>query len=179
MKKKPDQIFDELLVLKYRTGDKKAMSLLIKRWHDKIKRQITRHTYEQQVAEDIAQEVWEAILKSIYNLREPALFGIWAMRIATRKAIDWIRLQQKEREMQRANELMDDTEGDEEEPILLLQQALKELPEDQRMILLLFYLEKYSVAEVATIIEVPTGTVKSRLFRARQHLKEIIKETVS
>ena len=42
---------------------------------------------------------------------------------------------------------------------------------------MLFYLEKYSIAEIAAIIEVPVGTVKSRLFHARKHLKEIIKDT--
>ncbi len=174
MKKSADQIFDELLVLKYREGDKKAMELLIKRWHQKIKRQLNRHTYEQEVAEDLAQEVWEAILKGIYNLREPALFGIWALRIATRKAVDWIRSNQRERKIEYPQLVESDGGDGEEDVVERLNLAMKKLPDQQRLILMMFYLEKHSVDEISAVLEVPSGTVKSRLFNARKQLKELL-----
>ncbi len=178
MLKSPDQVFDELLVLRYKSGDKEAIEILIKRWHERIKKQITRHTYEGEVAEDIAQEVWEAILKGIYNLREPALFGIWALRISTRKAIDWIRRNQKERRLLNdfSLEVKDDV-SEEDDRMNQLQNALKGLPDTQRIILMLHYLEKFQVVEIASILEIPPGTVKSRLFNARKKLKELIIET--
>ncbi len=172
MKKSPEQIFDELLVLRFRSGDEKAMNLLIKRWHSKIKRQVVRHTYEQEVAEDIAQEVWEAVLKGIYQLREPALFGIWALRIASRKAVDWIRSVQKERSLE--IEAQEETMTEPTDEIELLRRGLKLLPDEQRQILNLHYLEKNSVVEISVILDIPAGTVKSRLHAARKRLKELL-----
>lgn len=173
MNKTPEQIFDELLVIRFRSGDQKAMDLLIKRWHTKIKRQVTRHTYDQEVAEDLAQEVWEAILKGIYNLREPALFGLWALRIASRKAVDWIRDIQKERKLD-LSELETDDDESEYDEIDLVRKGLKKLPDQQRQILNLYYLEKKSISEVAVILDIPSGTVKSRLHHARVQLKELL-----
>jgi RNA polymerase sigma-70 factor (ECF subfamily) len=174
MRKSSDQIFDELLVLRYRAGDRKAIELLIKRWHQKVKRQITRHTYEQEVAEDIAQEVWESVLQSIYKLREPALFGVWTLRIATRKAIDWIRTNQKKRKVIADIKVIEDGVDQKDELLTSLQKGLRELEEQQRHILILFYLEELSIVEISSILEVPTGTVKSRLHHARNHLKQLV-----
>ena len=177
MKKNPDQVFDELLVLRYKSGDKQAMDLLVKRWHKRILMQVIRTTYEPEVAEDIGQEIWEAILKGIYNLKEPALFGIWALRIATRKAVDHIRKNSRERKIQ--EELMiDQVEPTEttNDPARQVMTALKSLPKQQKTILSMFYLEKQTILEIATILEIPPGTVKSRLYHAREYLKKKIKE---
>jgi RNA polymerase sigma factor (sigma-70 family) len=175
MIKTPDQVFDELLVLRYRSGDRQAMNLLIKRWHQRIKKQVTRYTYEPEVAEDLAQEVWEVILKGVNHLREPALFGIWAQRIASRRAVDWIRKNQRERKLY-AEVAMENPfeEFSSDEMISQLRKGLRILPDDQRMILIHFYLERNSVNEIAAILEIPQGTVKSRLFHARQKLKDIL-----
>ena len=175
MIKKPDQVFDELLVLRYRSGDRQAMNLLIRRWHQRIKKQVTRYTYEPEVAEDLAQEVWEVILKGINNLREPALFGIWALRIASRKAVDWIRSNQKERKLHEEVAIENAfEETSNEEMISKLRKGLRKLPDDQRLILIHFYLERNSVAEIAAILDIREGTVKSRLFHARQKLRDIL-----
>ena len=174
MERKPEQVFDELLIHRYRGGDRQAMDLLIRRWHEKLKRHITRHTYEQEVAEDLAQEVWEVVLKGIYNLRQPALFGIWAFRIASRKAVDWIRANQRKRKLEGELKYASEGEESEDDRLIVLQRALKELPESQRMILMLYYLERQQVAEISSILEIPPGTVKSRLFHARKQLKEVI-----
>lgn len=173
MKKNPDQIFDEILVLRYKAGDREAMELLVKRWHKRLIRQVIRTTYEPDIAEDIGQEIWEAILKGIYNLKEPALFGLWALRIATRKAVDHIRRNTRERKIQ--EELMIDqvnTEHSENDQGKLVMSALKQLPHTQKTVLSMFYLEKQSILEISTILEIPPGTVKSRLHHARDYLKK-------
>ncbi|NQZ44946.1 MAG: RNA polymerase sigma factor [Flavobacteriaceae bacterium] len=70
----------------------------------------------------------------------------------------------------------DENRGDsKEQRIARLQRAMQNLPFDQRMVLKLFYLESYSIKEISRITKVSTSTVKTRLFRAREKLKEVLK----
>lgn len=175
-----NQVFEELLVLNARNGDTHAINLLVKRWNGRIRNQVYRHTQNAEVSGDISQEVWIAIFKSINNLQDVRKFGVWALSIASRKAIDWIRRNQVDRNREGiremvATEMAEDSGDDQEMLIRRLRQALKSLPEDQRVILSLYYLEELAVPDIATILSIPAGTVKSRLYYARENLKQIIK----
>ncbi|MEQ8554175.1 MAG: sigma-70 family RNA polymerase sigma factor [Cyclobacteriaceae bacterium] len=176
-----NQVFEELLVLNARNGDSQAIDLLVKRWNGRIRNQIYRHTQNTAVSGDISQEVWIAIYKNISSLKDVRKFGVWALSIASRKAIDWIRRNQVDRKREGiremvATEMAADSDHDDQEMLIKrLRQALKSLPEDQRMILSLYYLESLPVPDIATILAIPSGTVKSRLYYARENLKQIIK----
>ena len=175
-----NQVFEELLVLNARNGDAQAINLLVKRWNGRIRNQVYRHTQNAEVSGDISQEVWIAIFKSINTLQDVRKFGVWALSIASRKAIDWIRRNQVDRKREGiremvATEMAEDYGDDQEMLIRRLRQALKSLPEDQRVILSLYYLEELAVPDIATILSIPAGTVKSRLYYARENLKQIIK----
>ncbi len=175
-----NQVFEELLVLNARNGDAQAINLLVKRWNGRIRNQVYRHTQNAEVSGDISQEVWIAIFKSINTLQDVRKFGVWALSIASRKAIDWIRRNQVDRKREGiremvATEMAEDSGDDQEMLIRSLRQALKSLPEDQRVILSLYYLEELAVPDIATILSIPAGTVKSRLYYARENLKQIIK----
>ncbi|MBV6640627.1 MAG: sigma-70 family RNA polymerase sigma factor [Cyclobacteriaceae bacterium] len=175
-----NQVFEELLVLNARNGDAQAINLLVKRWNGRIRNQVYRHTQNAEVSGDISQEVWIAIFKSINTLQDVRKFGVWALSIASRKAIDWIRRNQVDRKREGiremvATEMAEDSGDDQEMLIRRLRQALKSLPEDQRVILSLYYLEELAVPDIATILSIPAGTVKSRLYYARENLKQIIK----
>ncbi len=175
-----NQVFEELLVLNARNGDAQAINLLVKRWNGRIRNQVYRHTQNAEVSGDISQEVWIAIFKSINTLQDVRKFGVWALSIASRKAIDWIRRNQIDRKREGIREMvateMAEYSGDDQEMLIRrLRQALKSLPEDQRVILSLYYLEELTVPDIATILSIPAGTVKSRLYYARENLKQIIK----
>lgn len=183
MKTNTDNIFDEWLVLQYRAGHDKALTLLAKRWHHKIIRQAHWHTQNMEASKDVAQESWYVIVRGLNNLRDPQRFGVWALSITSKKSIDWIRANQKDRkreEDKREAQEMFNTENDEskQQKIEALRTAMKDLPDEHRMVLSLFYLESYSLKEIAKVLHIPAGTVKSRLFNAREKLKKIIKQGV-
>ena len=114
----------------------------------------------------------------MHTLKEPALFGIWALRIVNYKAIDRIRSNQKIRAAKK-NLTKDQettiTEEKQDEHIDIIA-LLRKLPDNHREILRLHYLENLSVAEIAFIQNIPPGTVKSRLYNARKHLRSNINQ---
>jgi RNA polymerase sigma-70 factor (ECF subfamily) len=154
------KIFDSWLVLESQAGSKKAMSFLVKRWHKKLCRHSCWYTRDIDAAKDVVQDSWGIILRKIYGLKNPDRFGSWAMTIVTRKSLDWIRKNKREKN-NKTQYYEQCTDGI----------KMEELPEVQKMVLHLFYLEEFSIREIGEILQVPIGTVKSRLFKAREQLK--------
>ncbi len=71
---------------------------------------------------------------------------------------------------------MESDSGTPEEILVQLRLAIKELPDDQRTVVLMFYQENLNILSISRILNIPSGTVKSRLFKAREKLKKILKE---
>ena len=112
-------------------------------------------------------------------MRDPALFRFWAYRIVQRRSADYIRLQQKEREATKVLKIEfveAEEDGASPDSVEIMLRAIKELPPMQQEMLRLFYLDKYAIREIAQMINLPEGTVKSRLFHSRQLLKNKLKE---
>lgn len=180
-KEKTNKIFDALLVLQCKSGNKKAMTLLVKRWHAKLCRQAYWYTDDLEASKDIVQDSWSTILLKINTLKDPNSFGSWALTIVTRNAIDWQRKRKKElgslNTYQNDNAAIGELNDKEhkEEEINRLSALIKTLPKNQRAVLNLFYLEEYTVKQISEIMQVSVGTVKSRLFTAREKLKSILK----
>jgi len=167
-----DKVLDELLVLQAQNGDKKSLAILVTRWHKKLVKYAYRYTNEMEVAKDLVQDSWQAIIKSVYNLQDPAKFRVWAFRIVHNKTVSWIRDKQKEiisNEEYKQNKALIEEEKPDFGPI---REALNMLSGDHKTILTLFYFNNYSVQEIAEIMQLSTGTIKSRLFYARQKTKE-------
>ena len=180
MGRSSDQIFDELLIIRCKDRDQEAIGLLWKRWQPKVLKWSFDFLKDQEQAYEIAQESWISIFKSIHKLKDPAFFRFWAYRIVQRRAADMIRKLQQERkvveetvEQSNVSEAAYAAEEDRIEQMLLV---IRKLPALQQEILRLFYLEKYPVKIIAKFLELPEGTVKSRLFYARQELKNKLKE---
>ena len=177
-----NKIYDAWLVLEYRSGNKKALTLLVKRWHKKLCRQAYWYTKDMDLAKDIAQDCWSVIINKMDNLKDANSFGSWALSIVTRKSIDHIR--KHKREFKNLEQYYDATNngtnedhGDNSENILtVLKKSIQRLPTDQQTVLQLFYLEEFSIKQISEVMLVPIGTVKSRLFTAREKLKTIIKQ---
>lgn len=178
MKQRVRQVFDEWLVLSYKSGNSKAMGLLVRRWNPKLIRHIYYRTNNLEVSKDIAQDCWVAILRGINRLREPSEFGVWALRIANNKAVDWVRTQQKNHELIDENNHVEIADPGSFEPnshkIEAIQKAYSQLDNKYRMMLNLHYRQGMSVKQMSKILRILEGTVKSRLFRARNELKKKI-----
>lgn len=176
----PDVIRDSWLVERYQSGHKNALTLLVKRWHIKFCKQAYWYTKDFDIAKDIAQESWNVIINKLDTLKEPDKFGIWGLSIVNRKSIDWIRKTKRTKEKLEYYKIGLDSGFEHEvattnDYTSVVLRALHDLPDKQQIVLKLFYLESYSINEISKLLKVSKGTVKSRLFYAREKLKLIIK----
>ncbi|MCW5516504.1 RNA polymerase sigma factor [Muriicola sp. Z0-33] len=171
------KIFDALLILQYQSGNKKALSILVNRHHPRLCKHAYWYTHDMDAARDIVQDSWSVILKKIGTLRDPNVFGSWSMRIVTRKSLDYLNKNKRERDKLKSitRDTNEDNLDNRASDLERLKVVMKTLPQDHRQVLRLFYTEEYSLKEISDILGIATGTVKSRLFHAREKLKTILK----
>lgn len=124
---------------------------------------------------DVLQEALLSIYNNYKNLKNKEHFTTWATRIVINKCYDFLRANKKNNTVD-INEIADtDTKNayyDEyEDDKYGIKKAINHLSEDQKIVVILYYYNNYSVKEISEIIKVPEGTVKSRLSKAREVLK--------
>lgn len=177
MQRDPDKILDEYLVAAAATGDRGAWARLVVRWQPKLLRHAWRVLGEAEKARDIVQEAWVEILRGLRSLDDVTAFPAWALRIVTRRCQRWFRKSGRDRQLAEELVLEAEPQSTESEPEGfsgdpdLVAEALRALPAAQRSALALFYLENLSVAEIAVALDVPPGTVKTRLMHARRKVR--------
>jgi len=173
MQRETGRVFDEYLVLLVVAGDKGAAERLARRWQPRLIATARRLLRDEEQARTAVQQAWVSILRGLGRLRDPASFGPWAFGILHRRCADHIRAEQRRRGRE-APEPPDaaipapGTAADERAAIIA---AFDALPPDQRFAAHLFYVEGFSLNEIARAANWPEGTVKSRLFHARRQLK--------
>ncbi|MDP4510953.1 RNA polymerase sigma factor [Nonomuraea turcica] len=167
---------DELLVVRAQLGDRSAWAELVTRWRVPVWTYV-RRMLDAERADEVTQEIWLAVVRGLPRLREPGRFAPWLFTIARRSVTDRLRSEYaREKESFTANEAMVEDPVEAMADRAELVAALAGLPVVEREILVLFYLEDLSVEECAQVCAVPTGTVKSRLNRARRLLRERLEE---
>lgn len=170
-------VLTELLVLRAQAGHRDAVNLLVRAWQDRLGRYARRHTGSDEAANDVLQDAWIDIARGLPRLDDPGRFGSWAYRIVTRRCALWARTQQRRREVEREAASMRKPAFDVQAAVDdadSLRDAIRRLPPEQQTILELRYVDEFSTDEIAEALDIPSGTVKSRLFHARQHLKDIL-----
>lgn len=180
MQRSPEDIQDELLVLRCQGGDAAALNALVSRWHPRLLRFAAQLTNDRDAGNDVVQDGWLAILHGLGRLNDPARFRVWAYRIMRNKCTDWVRRKATRRHA--TLELQCDPaaqRADGGEPsvdiadgVSRMRAALRRLPDDERAMLALHSLGGVSVLEIAAIFDLPIGTVKSRLYNARDRLRK-------
>ena len=135
---------------------------------------VLRH---RQDAEDVAQDAYTRAYGRFRSLRDRDRFRAWLVRVTWRLALDHLRTQGRRtaREQVLADSETQPTAADllvAQERATSLWQAIDTLPEKLRLVVVLAAIEEHDLAHVAALLRVPVGTVKSRLFQARQRLKE-------
>ena len=164
---------DELLVVRCQLGERQAFDELIDRWHAPLWKYARRLSGSDDAAHEVAQDVWLRVLRGIHRLRDGARLRAWLFGIARRALMDRLRAQYAAPAVADVDVA---TIAADDDPALAddleaLQQELERLPVIEREVLTLFYLKELSLAEIADVLGVPAGTVKSRLFRARRLLR--------
>lgn len=179
-----DREIDLQLVERVRQGDKQAYGLLVEKYRRKLTRLLSRMVRDPDEIEDIAQEAFIKAYKALPQFRGDAAFYTWLYRIAVNTAKNY--LAAKGRGMQTVSDqaINDDDEPDERlmaqdistpESELLSKQvayavneAVEALPEELRQAITLREIEGMSYEEIAEAMACPIGTVRSRIFRARE-----------
>ncbi len=169
---------DEYLVSLSQAGSIEALDGLARRWTPRLLRYVARVLGGSDAAEaarDVVQETWVGAIRGLRGLRDPAQFPAWIYGIATRKCADAIRANTRRRRL----DAQVAADGDAGRPVTSLTSeqeidlatAIRELPPIHRAAVHLFYGEDLSVEEIASVLGIPAGTVKSRLHHAREALK--------
>lgn len=170
---------DAELAVRAHAGDRDAFGVLVSRYAAQARRVALAILGNREDADDAAQDGFLAALRNLgrYNPARP--FSPWLLRIVTNAAIDHrrrrrVRYAEPLPEGIMASEPAADILADRNAVRAALEEALARLPERQRVAVVLFDVEGYSHAEIAQILKVPTGTVRSDVFHARRALRSAL-----
>ena len=176
--KNSKKIFDGLLVLEYQKGNREALDMLVKRYHKDFYRFAVWYTRDVELAGDIVQDGWTTIIKKLNTLKNPNSFKSWALQIIVRKSQDQFSKTARTKKFKENYRQDDDVEivpeDERAEKLIQLRKAISALSFDQQMVIRLFYTEGHSLKEISTVLSISEGTVKSRLYHAREKLKSIL-----
>lgn len=180
---------DQQLVERVQAGDKRAFDLLVGKYQHKIVGLVSRYVYDHHEAMDIAQEAFIKAYKALPRFRGDSAFYTWLYRIAINTAKNHLVSRGRrppdvdvdvgDAEYYDAGDELRELENPEnslfrDELNETVKRALDQLPEDLRAALTLREFEGMSYEDIATVMDCPVGTVRSRIFRAREAIdKEI------
>ena len=167
-----------LLISRARGGDREAFGALVEQYRDNVYRLAYRMCGNAYDADEAAQEAFVAAWRALPNFRGDAKFSTWLYRLTSNAAIDVMRREKRHQTVGDGEmmELADDADSPQEtvertEQQEAVQKALSTLSEEYREVLLLRYMEELDYAEIAEVLQLPSGTVKSRINRAKAALK--------
>ena len=183
------ELSDEILIKKFQDGDVGAYNQLVFRFKDRLLNFIYRFVNDLDLAEDLVQDTLLKLYTHKDSYREIAKFSTWLYTIAAnlartelrkkkrRKTFSVTELSREDREFIIASSDVDPSEDlssqDFEKNIQL---ALAELPDDFKTIIILRDIQELSYDEISKIVDVPLGTVKSRINRGRVKLQQLLKK---
>lgn len=157
----------DLLVLAFQQGDKTALTILYQHFHRDLLRFAHWQVQGHPVAADLVQNVWFKVLQRVHRLEDPAVFTSWLYRAVRWEVLDWQKQANQrltevlaEPELLQAPQLPEDDFGD----------CLSGFCAEDQLLVRLFYQHELAQQDIALILQIPPGTVKSRLYRIRQQL---------
>ncbi len=174
-------------------GDQTAFKQLMKKYHDQIANLIYRIIHNREQVEDLTQEVFIKAFGSLKSFNEEFAFSTWLYKIATNSSIDYIRKKKLStfsidkpvgmEESEYSFELPDTTYEPDKHIIQrqrskLIEQAIEQLPEKYRRVIILRHNEERDYREIARILKLPIGTVKAHIFRARELLNKYLRDKI-
>src|SRR6476660_8691796 len=172
---------DEALIGRIAGGDKLAMQVLFARHHVRVYRFVLRLVGEPTKAEDLISEVFLDVWRQANRFEGRSQVSTWLLAIARFKALSILRRRPEEELDEAAAEAIEDPSDDpgvalqKKDRSTVLRKCLDALSAEHREIVDLVYYHEKSVEEVAEIVGIPEGTVKTRMFYARKKLAELLK----
>ena len=173
-------VYYELLVLRCQRGQKQALEELVRSWEKRLFYYVRRLVDDEQIAWQVLQETWVKVLQGINRLREPRKLPLWLYSIVRKTAISHLRAEYKEQALFETDANASNIEHDNCELNLdnadQVHYGLAQISLSHREILTLFFLQDLSLEEIAGLLNIPRGTVKSRLHYARRALRAVLEK---
>jgi len=181
---------DEMLVARCQEGDKRAFELLVQKYQRRIYHLIHRITQDPDVVEPLTQDVFLKAYRSISSFRGASQFYTWLYRIAVNTCLSHVKREPSHKcheDPQEINPRYFSPEAEALQPenpeqqvmrkelLRQVMSAVRDLPEDFRMTVVLREFMGLNYEEIAEVLEIPLGTVRSRIFRSRALLRESLR----
>ena len=185
---------DKQLVAKVQNGDKRAFDLLVIKYQHRIFAIISRYVKDSAEVHDVAQEAFIKAYRAIGNFRGDSAFYTWIYRIAINTAKNYLvsrgrrppasDVDMDDAEFYAGSDMLRDNASPEQQMMrdqleTVVFKAIQSLPEDLRTAVSLREMEGLSYEEIAEVMSCPVGTVRSRIFRAREHIDKHMAPLVS
>ncbi|OQP56222.1 RNA polymerase sigma factor [Niastella populi] len=179
------------LIQQLRAGDEQAFKSLVTNYQDLVYNTALGVVQNSEDAEDVAQEVFIQVFRSIDQFKGDARLSTWIYRITTTKALDHIRSRKRKKRFAFITSLFGPNDElvhdpvdfqhpgvalDRKEQAALLFQMINQLPENQKVAFTLHKTEELSYQEIADVMELSVSAVESLLFRARQNLRKLLEK---
>ena len=173
-------------------GDEKAYSELTQKYQKPLYFHVRKMIRKPDFAEDLVQDIFLKAFKSLKNYKNDYAFSTWLYRIATNHTIDYLRKKKLETLSINADDSDDthaaiqlaDEDNFTDEPMIKrerknkVREAIDQLPEKYREVILKRHIEEKSYQEISEEMDIPLGTVKAHIFRARELLYKYMKDTI-
>ncbi len=175
-------IYRELLVLRCRRGQKQAFEELVRLWEKRLFYYIRRLVATEEDAWDVLQETWVKVLKGITSLKDAHKLPTWLYRVARNTALSRQREVYKQQTRMEESGQFSEVEAPEEDPpqdAEEVHRALSRISLAHREVLTLYFLRDLSVNQMAEVLQLPLGTVKSRLHYAKRALRAALSQRES
>jgi RNA polymerase sigma-70 factor, ECF subfamily len=181
------ELDDRTIAERVCAGDRDAFRLLVHRYQDRVYSVTLKQTGDPAVAEELAQDVFVRAFRYLRSFRGEAAFSTWITRIALNVSKDWFG--SRAHREGRSNESFSVDRHDAPDPgeeareveerIIRMRRVLPRLKDPYREVLVLCGFEGRSYEEAATVLEIPVGTVRSRLHTARMMLRDLMMEDLA
>jgi RNA polymerase sigma-70 factor (ECF subfamily) len=181
---------DRVFVARALEGDESAFAILVQRYQRGLYNLAVRMVRDRELARDLTQDIFIRVHRSLGKYDPTYPFTSWIYRVGTNLCIDWIRKRKLDTvsldapmrigDEESAPREVEDTEQDPErdlenrERMALLAEAMAKLPASHRLVLLLRHQRELSYDEIARTLDIPLGTVKARIHRAREAFRRIL-----
>lgn len=173
------------IIERVRTGDEHSYRLLVERYQTLVFTIAFRMVRDRAEAEDIAQDVFLKVFRTLDQFREESTFKTWICRITTNRCIDWKRKhgsrQEATTQVEEADRIVDEIHERPEQSMVRretqeeVRKAIEEMPEKYRTILLMYHFQGLSYKDIADREGISPRTVETRLYRAKHLLRTALK----
>lgn len=171
------QAQEELLVLAAQTGNTKAFTYLCCHYQQAVTRFAYKLSSDPQIVHDAVQNAWLKLAKNLHKLHDPRAFKSWLFKSVRWSVYDLMRAAKRDKE-NIANDIdVIDIVASVKPESLDIGSLIEQLPEIDKQVIHLFYLEEMQLTQIAEVLDLPLGTIKSRLYRARKALKKCVEES--